>query len=367
MQWPALGSTLVSLLNNFALQTSLIYLPIFANEIGASKLGVGVIGGIYGIAYLASSLFFGRLSDVKGRLIFVRMGLVLAALGYAFQVFAGTPLALTLVRALIGFCLGMSDAALMAYNFEAGGRTGWFTSLGALGWLLGAIVAIFIQSYHYLFLLSSVMSAGAFIVSLLIKEQKNRRVMTPNMNKMISHNAGVYVPFFLRNFGGNMAWFILPLYLQTIGASKMWIAILQGINNGGQFVIMPFVERFRPSRLFIAGLLFSVAVFIAYAFTTNYLQVIPIQILLAVSWSCLFVGALLQLLKDNEERATSTGILFSTGSFSQATGPFLGGFVAQLWGYQSMMYGAAGLCLAGYGVIKAQARWIKYRANKSVN
>jgi MFS family permease len=364
MQWPASGSTLISLLNSFALQTSMIYLPIFASEIGASKLGIGIIGGIYGVAYLTSSLFFGRQSDMKGRLIFIRLGLIAAAVGYALQILAGSPLTLTFIRALIGFCLGMSDAALMAYNFEVGGKTGWFASLGALGWLLGAVLAIFVQGYHYLFIISSILSAAAFGVALLLREQpRERRVVKPVMIKMVSRDIGVYLPFFLRNLGGNMVWFIFPLYLQSLGATKMWIAILQCINNGTQVIVMPFVERIKPSRLFVAGLFFSAAVFIAFAFTTHYLQVIPINIVLAISWACLFVGALLLLFKDNEERATSTGILFSSGSFSQATGPFVGGWVAQMWGYQPMMYGAAALCLVGVGVVQTQARRIRKVAN----
>jgi MFS family permease len=114
------------------------------------------MGGIYGAAYLGSSLFFGRQSDMKGRLPFIRLGLGLATLSYAVQVLAGNPLTLMLIRALIGFCLGMSDAALMAYNFEMGGGIGRFASLGALGWLLGGIVAIFIQGYRSLFFLSSI-------------------------------------------------------------------------------------------------------------------------------------------------------------------------------------------------------------------
>ena len=346
-QWSAIGCTLISLFSSFSLQASGIFLPLFAGELGASKLQLGIMGGIYGVAYLTSSLFFGRQSDMRGRLLFIRLGLGLATLSYAAQVLAGTPLTLMLVRALVGFCLGMSDAALMAYNFEVGGRTGWFTSLGALGWLLGSVGAIFIQGYRDLFLLSSIACAGAFVVSWSLKKQENRHFIRPVMTRMIGRNANVYLPFLLRNVGGNMVWFIFPLFLVTLGASKAWIAILQCVNNGMQFIVMMFVDKVRASRLFIVGLFCSTLVFIIYGLATNYFQIIPAQVLLAVSWSCLYVGALLLLFKNNEEKATSAGILFSTGSFSQATGPFLGGFVAQLWGYQTLMYLASGLCLVG--------------------
>jgi hypothetical protein len=115
-------------------------------------------------------------------------------------------------------------------------------------------------------------------------------------------------------------------------------------------------ERLKAPRLFIAGLFLSAIVFVAYATVTNYFQIIPIQILLAISWSCLFTGTLIMLLQDNKERATSTGILFPTVNFSQVTGMFLKRFMAQLCDYEPLIYVAAGLYLAGYGVLKEQAR-----------
>jgi len=113
-----------------------------------------------------------------------------------------------------------------------------------------------------------------------------------------------------------MVWVVFPLFMASLGASKSWIAILSGINTGGQFICMVFVDKLRESRLFILGFILSSAVFLAYAQCTGYLQLIPVQVLLAVAWSCLYVGALLLLLRKNEERATATGILFSTISIS---------------------------------------------------
>jgi len=354
--WSSRGSELVTLFTNCAVEASVVFLPLFAQEIGASKLQVGAIGGAYGIAYFASSWVFGRQSDIRGRVFFIRLGLGLGVVTLAMQTLAVNPLILAFARALVGFCLGISAAALMAYNFEAGGGTGRFASLGALGWLMGAIIAVFIQNYHSLFLLSSASCGIAFAVSLSLKEQKDRISLKPVTIRVVWRNIRVYLPFFLRHLGANMVWVIFPLFVATIGASKTWIAILDGINTGGQFITMMFIERLKESRLFLLGFLFSALVFLAYAQVTNYLQVIPVQALLAVAWSCLYVGALLLLLKNNEERATSTGILFSTISISGAAGPFLGGLVAQFWGYQLLMYLASGLCLVALGIVTVQSR-----------
>jgi MFS family permease len=355
-QWPAIACTLISLFSGFSQQASGIFLPLFANELGASKMQLGIMGGVYGAAYLISSLYFGRQSDMKGRLPFVRIGFGLAAISYAVQVLAGSPITLMSVRALVGFCLGISDAALMAYNFEMGGRTNRFTSLGALGWLFGGLIAIFVQSYRSLFILSSVSCACAFAITWTLKKQENRKFVRPDMIRTIGHNASVYFPFLTRTIAGNMVGFIFPLFLVTLGASKAWIAILQAMNTGMQAIVMMFVDKFRASRLFIAGFLFSIFAFAAFGLATNYFQIIPVQLLMAVSWSCLYVGALLLLFNNNEEKATTAGILFSTGSLSAATGPFLGGFVAQMWGYQALMFVASGLSVTGLTLIGGFSR-----------
>jgi MFS family permease len=349
-RWSAVACIIISFLCGLSVQTSGIFLPIFAGDIGSSKLQIGVIGGLYGAAYLCSSLFFGRQSDLRGRLPFIRLGLGLAALGYIAQELATGPLALILIRGSLGFCVAIADAALMAYNFEVAGRMGRFTSLSALGWLSGGIIAIFYQNYHGLFLLSAISCAAAFLVSWSLAKEEQTHYQRPALLQMVRRNVKVYLPFLLRNIGGNLVWFIFPLYLTGLGATMSWVAILQCMNNAAQFVLMNWADRIKAYPLFIAGLLLSAAAFIVYATARNYLQVIPAQLILAASWSALYIGSLLLLFKNNQARATSASVLVSAGSLSQAVGPFMGGFVVQLWGYQPLMYVASVFCLAGAGI-----------------
>jgi MFS family permease len=349
---------LVILLTNFSAEVSLIFLPLFAQGLGASKLQIGLIGAAYGIAYFTSSWFFSRQSDMKGRLPFIRIGLGIGMLALATQALVNSSLTLILARALVGFFLGMSAAALMAYSFETGGgrSISRFAALGSLGWLLGDVVAIFTHNYYILFLLSSASCGVAFIISLSFTEQVRRYSLKPATLQVVRRNLKIYFSFFLRHLGANMVWVILPLFMASLGASKFWIAILLAINAGGQSIIMMFVERIRESRLFIFGFILSAAVFLIYSQSTGYLQLIPVQVLLAAAWSCLYVGALLLLLRKNEEKATATGILFSAVSLSGTVGPFLGGLVAQLWGYSALMYIAAGFSLAGLGLAAMRSR-----------
>jgi predicted MFS family arabinose efflux permease len=107
---------------------------------------------------------------------------------------------------------------------------------------------------------------------------------------------------------------------------------------GGQYVVMRLVERFNPLKIFRLGLLISTLVFIIYAIANNYLQLLPVQIMLAIAWSGMFIGALSYLLRKNSEHGTVTGLLYSTIYLSAGLGPFLGGAVAQAWGLVAVMY-----------------------------
>jgi len=329
------------------METSGVFLPLFAEDIGASKFQIGVIGSAYGIAYAVSALVFSRQADRGGGVLLVRIGLGTVALVFFTQSLATSPLFLTLARASIGLCLGVTSAALMVHNFAGGRSTGQFASFGAMGWLIGSVVAIFLHDYQLLFVLGAAACALAFILSLRLKEQEVRPVVRLKTLQVIRRNIRVYLAFLLRQFGANMVWVIFPLFLTTLGADKSAIAILAVINTTVQIIAMIFVEKIRESRLFVLGLVFSALVFLGYALATNYLQVIPIQILLAVGWAFLYVGALLLLLRHNEARATSTGVLFSSINLSASLGSLLGGYVAQVLGYQPLMYFALGFCVIG--------------------
>jgi DHA1 family multidrug resistance protein-like MFS transporter len=339
---------LVSFLFNLSVESSIIFLPLRARSLGASDLEVGLIAASYGMAYFISSFIFGRRSDMHGRMAFIRWGLALSVAAYLIQIFAPTPLTLLAARGVIGFCLGVSSAALVAYVYEVGEQVGSFASYGSLGWFFGALIAAATRNIEVLFVVSAAASAIGFAVSLTLREEEVRRIKVAVIPvDVIWSNRKIYIPFLLRHAGATAIWSIFALYLSGIGANTLWIAIMDMINMGGQFIAMRLIQRFNPARIFTIGLLTSVLVFAVYGVATHYLQLIPVQILLAVAWSGLFVGALNFLMAKNVERGTAAGMLYATSSLSGGIGPFLGGAISQVWGFSTVMYVSSGLSFAG--------------------
>lgn len=339
---------LVNFLLNLSIEASIVFLPLYARDLGASNLDVGLIAAAYGLAFFASSFIFGRQSDMHGRVPFILAGLGLSGLAYLAQIFTPATYLLLIARGFVGFGLGIASAALAAYTYESQKRIGPFASYGAMGWLIGAGVAALMGNYTVLFLISAISSAIAFFVSLTFKDAPRIRVQVSLLPMhLVKGNLKVYLPFMLRQIGAIAIWSIFPLFLVSLGASKTWIALFDVFNNGTQFIIMRYVERFNPARIFRIGLLISALVFIIYGISPGYLWLIPVQVLLGIAWSCMFVGAFSYLFLKNPERGTAGGMLYSTIYLSNGLGPFVGGFVSQIWGFVTLMYVGAGLTLTG--------------------
>jgi MFS family permease len=348
----------ISFLFSLSVQSSSIFQSLYADGLHASRLQVGLIGSSYGIAYFVSSFIFGRQSDRHGRLLFIRLGLALGAAAYVLQIAAINPVTLLAIRAFVGFCLGISSAAIMAYVYEAEGQVGRFASYGSLGWLFGCLAAAVAAAitgatkssatYYALFAVSGAASALAFLLSFSLKEERGKSLKVPLFPiSLVRDNGRVYIPFFLRCLGSSAVWAIFPLFLVSIGTSKLWVALLDAINMGLQFVFMRYVERFKSGVVLAVGLVSSVIVFASYGFATHYLQLIPVEILLAVSWSCLWVGSLSFLMGQSVERGTAAGLLYSMTYLSAGLGPLIGGFVSETWSFRALMFVASGLTFLG--------------------
>jgi MFS family permease len=339
---------LVNFCLSFAAMSSFIFVPLLGAQLGASDVEVGIIGGAYGIAFLVSSLYSGWKSDRLGRLLFVRWGLLISSAAFAVQLLAHSVLVLMTVRAIVGFSLGIATAATITYAFESGANMGKYSSYGALGWIFGALAAALVGDIQLLFWISFLVCLLAFFVSLTFPKMPSSNFSKPpNLWHVMCRDYRVYLAVFLRHLGASAVWIIFPLYMASIGLDNFWIGLLWGVNFTVQFLVMRQLDRFSEFKMFFYGQLLSLFVFIAYILVTGRFYLIIVQVIMGVAWSCLYVGALLIVLRSGKEKGTAGGIFQSTINLCNAVGPLLGGFIAQGWGYHGVMLFAAALCLAG--------------------
>jgi MFS family permease len=349
-------SSVIQMLSSLALSASLLFIPNLAKDLGANDTEIGVIAAVYYVSVFLSSFLFGRASDVYNRKFLLRLGLGISVFTFFLQILTdpllfafANPLLLAVARALVGFSLGMFPAALTAHVYESGNLLGRFSSFGALGWAVGTFVAGLISLYWGIFLLSSVCFLLAFLISFKMTEVNSPRLEVPFFpKKLLKKNWFVYLPFFLRHSGANCIWVIYPLYIASLQGDKFWIGVIYMVNTASQFVVMRFADRFRDKALIITGFLMSFITFLSFSVAQVFYHLLPMQVILGCSWSCIYVGSLLYLMKRNVEKATSTGILSSVISLAAVFGSLIGGVIAQFFGFTATMYTAAALTAVGF-------------------
>ncbi len=321
------------------MNTSSLLIPVLAEEMGASDIEIGVIGTAYGICYLLSTYVFGLAADSYGRAMLLKFGLGLSSLAMFLQVFAFDPSSLALSRAFVGFALGIYPSALIAYVHESGGKLGWFTSYGSLGFGVGTLLAGILSVFWQTFMLSSALFVVSYLITLTlpaIKETKTKLTLFPKA--VMKRNSAVYLSFLMRHTGATGIWLIYPLFLHDFGASYFMIGVIYAVNSVTQFFCMGLLDKYRANNLVLLGLVLSAISFFAMPHTVALHQVLPIQVAIGASWSMLYVGSLRSVMDSGAEKSTSSGMLSSVIGLSGVLGPLFGGVLSELYGYTTTMY-----------------------------
>ncbi len=330
-----------------------VFIPIFARSLGASFFEVGVITACFGLASFISSFIFGKAADINRLRPIVLIGLLVSTFAFLLQVFASSTLSLAIIRALVGFCMGIYPAALTVYVYYQKGSIGKFSSFGSLGWMAGFLIAGFVGNVKYLFILSSFFYFISFMAALRLKDIEKPSLKASYFSlEALRANIATYLSVFVRHTGAAAVWAILPLYLAFLGASNLWIGLIYAINPFLQFLIMRRLDRFRNEWLMKWGFIMSGIAFFGYFMSPNYIFIIPGMFFVAFGWSFLFVGASQLLMERSNEKATVTGILNSVIAASNIVGAILGGLTLQLYGFRETMALAVLCSIGGVFVFK---------------
>lgn len=319
----------------------------------ANAVQIGLVVTGYATALFLAAVLIGRAADIRGRRVYLRIGFALATLGIFLQVVASTPLLLLLVRILLGSAAGVISSVLVAYfMYETKGKVGVFSSFGALGWGFGSVLAGIVGDPIVIFLYSSGLMLIATVAIFTLPRTEETKHSVPLFPKRVfKENAAVYISVLVRHIGANFIWVTYPLFLMDIlGADYFWVGIIYGVNAVSQFFVMMSIDRFNSTGLVRFGLGLSAVTFFLFSLTQNFWQIIPLQIVLAISWSALYVGSLKYVCERSPEKATSMGWLQGVISIAGIIGPLLGGTLDLLIGYRLTILIAMGLSLAGLAI-----------------
>lgn len=346
---------------NAAISLSALFVPLLAKDIGLSLADIGVVGSAYGLASFFSYTIFGRLADLTGReKEIVCTGLFAGAIFFGMGVYMKDLWSMITLRAMAGISVGMCTFPLFSYISGAKDyrrKIGWLAGFGSLGWAAGYLIAGVVGRWREGFIIAGILFALGFLISFGLKAERRIRRFNSSVREILARNFPLYLSYFLRHTGAYAVWAIFPVFLrEELGAPIFWIGMLDALNTGSQFFIMGMLGRkaedWDGRKIFRVGLVLSTTAFFLYSIVTSYLQLIPVMLMIAAAWSCLYIGALVYLLEKNAGRATSAGLLGSTISLSMVVGPVLGGSISQIAGMRMTGILAGVLSLAGLACSK---------------
>ena len=324
----------------------IVYVPLLARDLGAGSSEIGLLVVVYQAMLLLSSVLFGRWADYGDRRKFVVYGVAVSVVAFGAHVFARNLGSLFLARALAGICVGSFPAALMAYFYQNSSKLGRFVGFGSLGWGAGA-AALGMLKPAWVFPASAAVMALTTVASAAMLKPQHCRLDQHFLDvRVLRRSWRVYLSFFLRHLGAFSIWAIFPVFLSDLGASRLWVGLIYAINPFGQFVFMNLLDRAGEKLLITAGFILSMVVFFMFGLLTDFRQAIPVQVGLALSWSCLYLGSLKELMRINPERSTAAGMFQSVLSLAAVAGALLEG-ITGMFGYRAIMFTAAGFALAG--------------------
>jgi DHA1 family multidrug resistance protein-like MFS transporter len=345
-------------------------LPLYARDLGAAGLQLGMIFSGFSMARLVLTPFIGRLSDKRGRKIFLTVGLAILSLFSLAYVRAETAGQLILIRVLHGAAAGLVIPIAQAYIGEISpkGREGsymgtftvsLFLAFGIGPLLGGPLAERFGMSAP--FIVMGALSATAFLLVLLFlpelgvhKEKWKKRVSASVLlaepvviallifRSVVSFGRGIVIPF-------------LPFVAESRGASLSMIGVLLATNIllAGLLQI-PFGRLAdRVSRPFLMGLgiVASAAVIFAIPYCTTIRSLFFLQAGTGVAGALGFPAGLAMATQCGR-RFHGMGTMmaiYNTGmSIGLVLGPLGGGLMEGMFGLDFVFKGSSLVVAAGF-------------------
>ncbi|MBC2711545.1 MAG: MFS transporter [Desulfosarcina sp.] len=262
-------------------------LPVYAHDLGASGLYIGLIFGAFSLSRTFFLPYFGRLSDIKGRKPFIITGLFFyAVISVAFILSTG-------VESLIGirFIQGIASAMIMpvvqAYvgDITPKGKEGWVMGLFNMSLFIGLSAGPLIGgvikdrfSLQGAFICMGTMSIVGFVLSLVfLPPRAEERVVKKGRPpvgwlKILTDRTIAGLFFFRLAYTAciGIIWSFLPVFADmefSVSASGIGILVMLGVFvSGVMHVPMGWLadQLNRKAMIILGGLVTTGAV---YAFT----------------------------------------------------------------------------------------------------
>ena len=357
-------------------------LPLWAEQIGASPVQIGIVTASYAVAQLLFAPVWGRLSDKHGRRPVILISLAGSAVASLIIGLAGTLVVLLLARVLQGIA-GASYAAAQAYVAditEPKDRARGMGLIGAafgLGFVLGpAIGALFsaIDQRLPFFVASGLAATNLLIAWRRLPESRKlgHPSEAPVPRLAIVRRALAsrdLAPLVWLTFVATFAFVGMETTFALFGERRFsydpvqmgllftFIGVMAVFSQG--YLVGRVVERWGERRVMIGGLVGTAGGLLLVAVAHELWVLLPGLALLAVASGLVFstTTALISLAAGDREQGMVLGLSASVGSAARIAGPLVATALFQHAGIAvPLVVGAALFAVCAAGAVRVAGR-----------
>jgi multidrug resistance protein len=326
-------------------------LPVYAHDLGAGGLYIGLIFGAFSLSRTFLLPYFGKMSDKKGRKPFIVAGLLAYTVVSVAFIFSSHVKALIVIRFIQGMASAMIMPAVQAYvgDITPPGKEGFTMGLFNTSMFLGLSIGPLIGGVlHDSFSLDTSFAAmgcltlvGFLLSYFLLPATKTERAVArrnaPMSWKPLIQNrnmAGLFLFRFAYAACIGVIWSFLPVFADTefsLSGASIGILVMLGVFASGLIhVPMGFLaDRInRKMMIIIGGLIISYAVF-SFEWTNSFNDLFVACLLFGIGGG-IAMPALMAMAVLQGNVTDAMGSVMGILAMAHSLGMLMGSFVAGL-------------------------------------
>ncbi|MGH1287124.1 MFS transporter [Bacillus toyonensis] len=321
-------------------------LPLFIKEIGGNESQVGLMMGMFTIAAVVIRPIIGGMLDQYGRRSFIIFGLILFGLTMYSYNLASTIVLLAVLRVIHGVTWAVSTTAVgtaitdIIPDSRRGEGMGWYGMAMTIAMAIGPMIGLWVvqyYSFHGLFLLATLLSFMAVILSLITKmpftPQKEKGKIQLFEKSVLSITV---VVFFLSFAYGGITTF-LPLFASSINVNPGTFFLVYAI---ALTIVRPIsgklLDKYGEVFIILPALCITILAIVVLTIANGLTGIIIAATLYGVGFGSAqpALQAAMLTIVDPSKRGVANASFFTAFDLGIGLGAILLGFVSQMFGYR---------------------------------
>jgi DHA1 family multidrug resistance protein-like MFS transporter len=345
-------------------------MPIYAKELGATGIWLGVIFSGFSLARAIFMPIIGKISDRRRRKQFILIGLLLYTIISLLYIAASSVWTLTLVRFLHGFASAMVIPITMAYVGETaregaeGRRMGLFNIAFFLGMGSGPIIGGLLHDmygFSSVFIAMAVLTGLSFLLVLFLLPNVNVSHKSKAKKQHISFKKifesdtlkGLLIYRFVNALGRGGVMSFLPLMAARINITPSGVGVIITTNivfmAALQGVFGYLADRWNKFAMVVVGTIVGAIGLTLIPVAKNFWIFMILSMVMGLGGAISMPAATAINVKIGSRygMGTSMGLFNTAMSVGMILAPLISGAVMDLWGLKYVFLVAGGISFIG--------------------